>query len=165
MNPLKPQLHRVLAFALSASLAVPAPLYAATTDISQQPLAQPAANVKPNIVLLFDDSGSMRQQYTPDYIGRYLGQSNNLLCFDSKDSNGNITDNGLRNCEAGDLPLMSPDINTQYYSPEIRYFPAVNYDGTSKNSMTAANTTNWTAVPTDSVNAAGVPCCGQFSLN
>jgi len=154
MSPLKDLLKRAVALAASASIAVPAPLLAAATDISQQPLAQPATNVKPNIMLLFDDSGSMRQQYTPDYLGRYFGGSN-ALCFDSKDSSGNIT-GSLANCEAGDVPLHTADINTQYYNPQIQYLPGVNSDGSSKNSMTAANTTNWTAVPTDGISVSTV---------
>jgi len=146
----KPTLfRRTLAIALSVAIVNPAPLLA-QTDISSQPLAQPAANVKPNILLLHDDSGSMRQQYTPDFIGRYFGGSN-AQCYDSAD--GGSIGTTLENCEAGDPPLMAPEFNTQYYNPEIRYFPAVNYDGTSKISMTAANTTNWTAVPTDGVSS------------
>lgn len=125
---------------------------AAQTDIATQPLAQPASNVAPNIMLLLDDSGSMVQQYTPDYLGRYYGGTN-ALCFDAKDDDGQIKLD-LDNCEAGDPPIMSPDVNTQYYNPDIRYFPAVNYDGSSMLSMTAANTDNWTEVPTDGVSLA-----------
>ena len=162
MNPIQPgqlkrartNAERVLVCALIATIAFPAPLFAAATDISQQPLAQPASNVKPNIVMLFDDSGSMTQQYTPDYLGRYFGGSN-ALCFDTKDSSGTIV-GSLNNCEAGDVPLMTPDINTQYYNPEIQYLPAVNYDGSSKTNMNAANTTNWTVVPTDNVTASTI---------
>jgi type IV pilus assembly protein PilY1 len=145
-SPTQLKLFLAIACALGAPLAA-----AQLTDISNEPLAQPAADVKPNIVLILDDSGSMTQQYTPDYLGRKFGGSN-ALCFDTKDSGspGNIT-GSLKNCEAGDVPIHTPEINTQYYNPEIRYYPAVNYDGTSKNSMTAANTSNWTAVPTDAV--------------
>src|SRR5690349_16907738 len=114
--------------AIVAALAVPL-ASAQVTDISNEPLAQPAATVKPNIMLILDDSGSMTQQYTPDYLGRKFGGSN-PLCFDTKDTSGNIT-GSLSNCEAGDVPIMSPDVNTQYYSPEIRYYPAVNFDGTA----------------------------------
>jgi type IV pilus assembly protein PilY1 len=156
---------RTLATFLCVAIANPFPAFA-QTDISTQPLAQPAANVKPNIMLIFDDSGSMRQQYTPDYLGRYFGGSN-PLCFDAKDTSslpGDIS-GGLDNCEVGDVPMMSPDINTQYYNPEIQYIPAVNYDGTSKNSMTAANTTNWTAVPTDSVSSSSVTVFKKTSLD
>ncbi len=163
MTPFQPLMKRVLAYALSAAIMLPAPLYAAATDISQQPLAQPAANVKPNLMLLFDDSGSMKQQYTPDYLGRYFGGSNRL-CFDSKDTSANITD-GLVNCEAGDVPLMTPDINTQYYNPEIRYLPAVNYDGTPKTDMSAANTSNWTLVPNDGVSSVTTFRKTVFDMN
>ncbi len=122
---------------------------AAQTDIATQPLAQPASNVPPNIMLLLDESGSMVQQYTPDYLGRYYGGSNKL-CLDTLDYHNPLTNN-LANCEAGDPPLMTPDLNTQYYNPDIRYDPGVNYDGTSMMAMNAANTSNWTAVPTDGV--------------
>jgi type IV pilus assembly protein PilY1 len=145
-------LHRTLRYAFASAIALAANAYAGYTDIAQQPLAQPASNVPPNIMLILDDSGSMIQQYTPDYLGRHFGGSNRL-CLDSKDDNGSI-DTNLDNCEAGDPPLMTPDLNTQYYNPEIRYYPAVNYDGSSKPSMDASNTSNWTAVPTDGVSVS-----------
>lgn len=154
-NPNATPLKRALACLLSALMTVSGPVSAALTEISNEPLAQPASSVKPNIMLILDDSGSMESQFTPDYLGRRFGGSN-ALCFDAgDDSSGTIT-GGLDNCQAGDVPLMTPDINTQYYNPEIRYFPPVNFDGTSKDSMTAANTSNWTAVPTDGVSPAGV---------
>ena len=146
---------RIVAYSLSASLALPGPLHAALTDIHYEPLAQPAASVKPNVMLILDDSGSMEQQYTPDYLGRRFGGSN-ALCFDAGDDSSGTINTTLDNCEPGDPPLMTPEINTQYYNPEIRYFPAVNFDGTAKPSMNSANTTGWTAVPTDGVSPAGV---------
>ncbi|MEJ2175695.1 MAG: hypothetical protein P8Y76_12510, partial [bacterium] len=73
-------------------LALAAPAALAQTDLADQPLAQPAANIKPNVVLILDDSGSMRQQYTPDYLGSYFGSAEEL-CFDSKDSGGSINAN------------------------------------------------------------------------
>jgi type IV pilus assembly protein PilY1 len=147
-------LHNTLRFGLASAIVLAADVFAAPTDIASQPLAQPASNVPPNIMLILDDSGSMIQQYTPDYLGRHFGGSNRL-CLDSRDDNGSI-DTYLDNCEAGDPPLMTPDLNTQYYNPTIRYFPAVNYDGTSKPSMNAAATSNWTAVPTDGVSVSGL---------
>jgi len=134
-------------------LALAAPAALAQTDLSDEPLAQPASNIKPNVVLLLDDSGSMRQQYTPDYLGSYFGSAEEL-CFDSKDTGGTIGAN-LQDCEVGDPPMMSPEVNYQYYNPEIRYFPAVNADGTSRGDMDATATMNWTAVPTDNVTTAG----------
>ncbi len=150
------RLMKILGSALCVAALFPATVSAAgLTDIASQPLAQPAANVPPNVMVLFDDSGSMMQQYTPDYIGRWVSSDSNALCFDSLDSGGSI-DNTLQNCEPGDPPIMSPQFNFQYYNPAITYLPAVNYDGTSMPSMTAAYTSNWTVVPTDGVSNSGV---------
>src|SRR3954471_13042284 len=150
-SPTQRQLLLAIAFALGTPFAS-----AQVTDISNEPLAQPAADVKPNIMLILDDSASMTQQYTPDYLANkywvsdaYSGPKS-TVCFDSQDTSSNIT-GALTPCEAGDVPLTTTDINTQYYNPETRYLPAVNYDGTAKTNMNAANTTNWTAVPTDGV--------------
>jgi type IV pilus assembly protein PilY1 len=73
-------------------------------------------------------------------------------CFDTLD--GSSIGETPEDCYAGDPPAMTPDFNTQYYNPEIRYFPAVSYDGSSKGDMDAAATTNWTLVPTDNVSSA-----------
>ncbi|HUJ85633.1 MAG TPA: PilC/PilY family type IV pilus protein [Burkholderiales bacterium] len=148
-------MSKLLGCALCAAALLPVAAGAGVTDIATQPLAQPAANVPPNVMVLFDDSGSMMQQYTPDYIGRWVSSDSNALCFDSLDSGGSINST-LQNCEPGDPPLMSPQFNFQYYNPTITYLPAVNYDGTSMPSMTAAYTSNWTAVPTDAVSTSGV---------
>lgn len=141
------------AAAVALALGLPATALAAPTDIGSEPLAQPASNVKPNVMLILDDSGSMRQQYTPDYMGSLFGSAEEL-CYDSADGDGDI-DANLLDCEVGDPPMMSPEVNYQYYNPEIRYFPAVNSDGTSKGDMNALATANWTAVPTDNVTTAG----------
>ncbi len=144
--------NRIAAWTLAwaAIAAVPA-AHAQLTDISDGPLAQPATSVKPNLLLILDDSGSMQRQYTPDYIGP--GFRN---CLDSLD-NGQITQNENHDeCFAGDPPVMAPEFNTQYYNPEIRYFPAVNHDFTSKPEMNAENTKNWTEVPTDAVSDSSV---------
>ncbi|MGH3551728.1 MAG: hypothetical protein ACRDT5_03860, partial [Mycobacterium sp.] len=156
---------QTLGCALCAAALLPAAAGAAgLTDLASQPLAQPAANVPPNIMVLFDDSGSMVQQYTPDYIGRYSSFDSNALCFDSLDS-GSIIGSNLQNCEVGDPPIMSPQFNFQYYNPAITYLPAVNYDGTSKPSMTAAYTSNWMAVPTDGVSVSGVNSFRVATIN
>ena len=73
---------RVLAWLLSAMLAAPGPLHAAATQISDEPVSQPPSNVKPNIMLILDDSFSMQLQFTPDYIGRSGGYApNNPFCL------------------------------------------------------------------------------------
>src|SRR4051812_49701099 len=95
-SPTQRQLLLAIAFALGTPFAS-----AQVTDISNEPLAQPAADVKPNIMLILDDSGSMTQQYTPDYLGRKFGGSN-PLCFDTKDSSNDII-RTLSHSEAGGL--------------------------------------------------------------
>ena len=40
----------------------------ANTDIASEPLAQAASGVKPNIMFILDDSGSMAWDYLPDYV-------------------------------------------------------------------------------------------------
>ena len=134
MSQAKSIARAILAFAPSLLIALPA--HAQLTEIYNEPLAQPASSIKPNIMLILDDSGSMQQQYTPDYLGRN-GGGRNRLCFDSNDDGDGIT-TLLDNCEPGDPPLMTPQINTQYYNPEIRYDPAVNFDGTSRPPMNAS---------------------------
>ena len=133
-------------------LALPAGLGAQETDISDGPLAQPATSVKPNMLLILDDSGSMARQFTPDYVSSNSNAGTMANCFDTLD--GSSINETPEDCYAGDPPAMTPDFNTQYYNPEIRYFPAVNYDGSSKGDMDAAATTSWTLVPTDNVSSA-----------
>ena len=148
-------LLKTLGCALGAAVLIPGSVYAGLTDLASEPLAQPASSVQPNIMLLFDDSGSMRQQYTPDYVGRYFSSDTNKLCFDSLDF-GTPLNTNLQNCEVGDPPVMSPDVNVQYYNATIRYLPAVNFDGTSKPSMDAPTTANWTEVPMDAVSSSSM---------
>lgn len=55
-----------------AALAVPVVPQAAPTDIAQVPVLNISGtgSVKPNIMLLLDNSGSMDWAYMPDYVGR-----------------------------------------------------------------------------------------------
>jgi type IV pilus assembly protein PilY1 len=158
MNQPRSAFQRILAYAISSCILVPGALNASLTEISNEPLATPAANVKPNVMLILDDSFSMEQQYTPDYLGRrfYPTQAKFPICFDGGDDSSGSINTALDDCEPGDPPLMSPDINTQYYSPEIRYYPAVNFDGTSKPIMNAIESGDWTKVETDGVSPFGM---------
>ncbi|MEO8142969.1 MAG: PilC/PilY family type IV pilus protein [Betaproteobacteria bacterium] len=137
MQPAKPLAQRLLAYALCALIACPLPVQAFNenvTDIANSPVTQPASSsLQPNILLILDDSGSMARQFTPDYA------SLNNHCFDSGDGDNSIN-NTPSTCWAGDPPAMSPEFNTQYYNPEIRYRPAVDYTGIERASMTCLNT-------------------------
>jgi type IV pilus assembly protein PilY1 len=74
--------------------------------------------VKPNLMLLFDNSGSMDQTYTPDYVNDNLCRSNVSLQA------------GIMACNVGHPPFMSPDFNKQYYNPAIHYQVPIKADGT-----------------------------------
>lgn len=154
-----PTPKRALAALLAALQLTYGPLvHAATTDLSDTPLANVTgtAAVKPNIMFLLDDSGSMMQQYTPDYVSERWGgpAASDRHCYNSADA---PSVNGNRDlCIFGDPPFMSPDFNKQYYNPEISYTPPVNSVGTSYQSQTAANTANWTSVKTDGFNIQNI---------
>lgn len=116
---------------------------AAPTSIAQLPLLNitGSGTVKPNLMLLYDNSGSMTSTFTPDYV------DDSTTCRSRATMVG-----GTRGCRIGDPPFASADFNKQYYNPKVRYLPPVKADGNSYNSMTRANTSAWTSVPTDAFN-------------
>ena len=95
------------------ALMMPAAGIAATTvSVAQQPLTlQPT--IPPDIVLMLDDSGSMRADYMPDF--EYLTNTSNNAMIDA-------SNNGV------------------YYNPTITYTPPPKADGTSYPNQT--NITN-----------------------
>src|SRR5438094_2051012 len=64
-------------------------------------------NVRPNLMLLYDNSGSMAWSFTPDYVGNVA-----TTC-----RSGATLGDGQRACIAGEPPYNSPDFNKQYYNP------------------------------------------------
>jgi len=128
---------------LALALLLPAAAQAATTQIAQLPLLNVTGTglVKPNLMVMYDNSGSMASNYTPDYID------------DSSTCRSRATlASGTRGCQVGDPPFSSGDFNKQYYNPNILYAPPVLATGVSYPSKTRAATTNWTVVTTDGFN-------------
>lgn len=115
---------------------------AATTSIAQLPILniQGTGTVRPNLMLLYDNSGSMTYTFTPDYV------DDSVTC-----RTGSTLAKGTRGCTVGQPPFNSPDFNKQYYNPDTLYTPPVKADGSSYPSMTSDQTSNWTAVPTDGI--------------
>jgi type IV pilus assembly protein PilY1 len=153
MKPRSAFRHSRLSFVLAGVLGAAWPALGANTDIANEPLTQAASGVRPNIMFILDDSGSMDWDFSPDYVDDSQGSGSTpnttAGCFDSgNDDSGAITGTPDA-CRAGDPPYMSPDFNKQYYNPAIWYRPGVNADGTDRTNMNAASTANWTAVPTD----------------
>src|SRR6266446_8938259 len=133
--------------------------FAAPTTISSAPLQMGASSsVKPNVMLLFDDSGSMAWDFMPDWIG----PSPLPGCGVDKPRNAGGGGGGggfsLAPCFTashptvglqGDPPYYSYQFNGVYYNPNVYYPPGVKYDGASMTSYTSANSSGWTKVPVD----------------
>jgi type IV pilus assembly protein PilY1 len=149
---LKTKLTQAAALVGSALGAV-ALSHAQQLNIATDPLGTGTTSIKPNVMFILDDSGSMGRDNMPDYIT----DSNNLpssntdttfstaACYDAGDDGGGITAT-TDPCVFGDPPYNSSDFNTIYYNPDIRYRPGMNYDGTEMENQDATNTTSFTAV-------------------
>ncbi|HEX5160457.1 MAG TPA: hypothetical protein VFV88_01970, partial [Steroidobacteraceae bacterium] len=155
-----------MSLALAGAFGVLSSAGAANTDIANEPLTQAASGVRPNLMFILDDSGSMGWDYSPDYVEDVQPSgsppSTTAACYDSGDpqqTNTNFSQDfddatgsivgRPDHCLPGDPPYMSPDFNKQYYNPAIRYDPAVKADGTSMNAQNNTNTATWTKVETD----------------
>ncbi|HLP97175.1 MAG TPA: PilC/PilY family type IV pilus protein [Sideroxyarcus sp.] len=97
--------------ALAASLCLPAPALAASIALATSPLAtSTTSSVKPNVLLVLDNSGSMDWDHMPD---------------DSSDGGSSVSFN------YGFYGLRSSQCNQVYYDPATTYDPPVYADGTS----------------------------------
>ena len=134
---------------LAAALALSMGAHAALTDLSTLPLstyyAPSSVDVKPNILFVLDDSGSMDWDAMPD-------QATWFENYNSEYRPGNYA-----NVDNYMPPYMryNSAFNGVAYNPATLYLPPVNYnaDGTLNTatypSMTSANTAAWTAVKND----------------
>lgn len=107
-------------------------------DLSNNPLTtSTATSMRPNIMFVLDDSGSMASTYMPDYV------STNLC----KNTNGSFD----KQCAAMDPPYYANRFNVVYYNHEFNYPPPVNADGTSKPNQVrmAGSTPRWDQVQTE----------------
>ena len=131
------------ALLILASVAVPTFAHAAQTDISNTPLATGvSAAVKPNILYVLDDSGSMADDFMPDEV------INSGSCKRSRSSSADNT--GATTCRQGEPPYYAAEYNGLYYDPQIAYLPGLNADGTSKASFGSP----WTAVKVNAYTSA-----------
>jgi len=133
----------------------------ATVDISSTPLSSSTASVvKPNLMFIMDDSGSMDWDFMPDWsVGGFCratgatstnsGTFTRTCCHNAAFSGVSSTacyQNAGRRMHP---PLMASAFNGVAYNPAVRYRPPANADGSSRPSMTSAHTIDWTVVPTD----------------
>jgi len=144
---------RILSLLASVALAIALPAHAALVNLASAPLANSTTtSVLPNLLFILDTSGSMGQDYTPDYMSDFdilsapwthNGDWNapsavQKVCRDSADDNGSVSTalSDFKTCILGDVPFMTSAMNTQYYNPAIRYRPGVKADGTEYPSQT-----------------------------
>jgi type IV pilus assembly protein PilY1 len=98
----------ILCLTMLASLLVSPMVLAANVLLANKPLVDSTtSDVLPNLMFLLDNSGSMSQDYTPDWAN----SGNQTLRYNSA-------------------------YNTQFYNPNISYTPAVDYVGNSLGSQT-----------------------------
>lgn len=148
------------------ALAPSIPAHAGITDISTAPLVTSAtSSVLPNVMFILDDSGSMEFDYMPDvvndnYCKKTTGSYDFTCCANSATSSGtggapclinNKTDAAPFSYRPQPLFLVG-EFNGVAYNPAITYTPPLNADGSSRNSMTSANTSGWTSVKNDAYN-------------
>ncbi len=140
-------MNRLLA--LTALLLLLPGAQAAPTAIATLPLLNISGTgtVKPNLMLLYDNSGSMKSAFTPDYVD------------DSTTCRAKDTMATSRGCRIGDPPFASADFNKQYYNPKVRYRPPVDAAGVSFKSM--ASEDDWKSAPTDAFNVDKVDLQGN----
>ena len=133
----------------------PSAAFGAATNIAQVPLLNitGTGTVKPNLMLLLDNSGSMDQSYTPDYV-------NDNLCRTGAQLSG-----GVQACNVGFPPFMSSDFNKQYYNPTVRYQAPIKYDGSYYPDQTSAATTAYTVVSGDGFGAHKTDLYGNSSTS
>jgi len=122
-----------LATSLLALLLVSVGAQAGQTQIAQLPLLNVSGSglVKPNLMLLYDNSGSMASNFTPDFV------DDSTSC-----RSRSLMSSGTMKCLMGHPPFASSDFNKQYYDPKIQYVTPVKDDRSHYASQTAANTSN-----------------------
>ena len=109
-----PIIWHLMGVATLLALLLPVTTQAANTLLNNKPLVDSTtSDVSPNLMFILDNSGSMAQNYTPDWAN-----SSNPMLF------------------------SNPAYNTQYYNPAILYTPAVDYDGVSRASQTTWTSVN-----------------------
>lgn len=159
--------------------------HAQITAIAEAPLNTGGVSiVRPNIVLLLDDSNSMEFQYSPDYLayGTVAKLCDKGVALVTGGTPGSRVNSAAMNCPLWSYPIFrdglssfpvlaptppaySPDVNQQYYNPDIRYTPPVKADLSFYPSMTGTaimsggngsanpDEPNWRAVPLDGFKA------------
>lgn len=104
----RPLLKGLLGLGLAGAL-----LATAHAQMAQVPLLSQTGTVEPNLLLIFDDSGSMNNTYFYQYGVQDTGGNG------ARGPGPTVTSTGF----------YSPDVNLLYYNPQTQYNPRLNQDG------------------------------------
>lgn len=125
---------------------------AAVTDISSNPLSTASGTVvRPNVMFVLDDSGSMNFNFMPDYVG-YTQTSGKCRTGSTGRATatcvGTSQDGYNKPTTGGDPPVYSHYFNSIYYNPTISYAAPANPCDLSQTLpvMNSTNTSAWQAV-------------------
>jgi type IV pilus assembly protein PilY1 len=119
---------------------------AGLTAIAQVPLLniKGTGAVKPNLMMVYDNSGSMAFDFTPDVIAYNPSVATTGVCRANL-----LLSTAQRTCDNGDPPFSSPDLNKQYYNPDIRYTAPVDATGVPYSLSAYGNVSPWDKVRVD----------------
>ena len=138
---------KTLARAVLPLLAFSATLVQAQTPAQVPLLTKAGPAVPPNVMLTLDDSGSMAFRHMPEntYAGGTFATANpvqgNNIFWDKTDNYqggnlfgpaGSAVPGNVASANYHLRALRSPDTNTVYYNPEIRYQPWLTADGVTR---------------------------------
>jgi type IV pilus assembly protein PilY1 len=125
-----------------------------------------ASPVAPNVIFTLDDSGSMLSPLMPESLSSDKADGNccnvqtmaveevvNAYVYSGSEKAYGLLPTRMPTRPSAeylaDARRRSSQTNTIYYDPEVRYEPWTNADGSLRTAPTAANTSNWTRVPTE----------------
>ncbi|MEY4156667.1 MAG: hypothetical protein RJB64_1388, partial [Pseudomonadota bacterium] len=133
---------------LAMTMALCSGAYAAATDISTVPLntysAPAATDVKPNVMFILDDSGSMDWDFMPDWAcASYSTQNSNC-------GNGGQDPSSARS----EYLFRNSSYNGIYYNPAVYYKPPVAVDSSGVTNITTYPSMRGISVATGGDNSA-----------
>ncbi len=113
-------------------------------QMAQDPLLSRTASVQPNIVFIFDDSGSMNSTAIYQYGGGAGYQGNRGPNDDTECTGGTgcIWTDPLTS-STKEFYRQSPDVNLMYYDPRVTYKIRVNADSTPKAAGSTSGISSW----------------------
>lgn len=131
--------RRLINLLIAASLALPLPSLAASVALATSPLTTSStSSVKPNLMFIIDDSGSMGWNYLPDW------------------ANDNHPTVGTNYTSMPEL-FSNSGFNSLAYNPAITYAPPVFYDPNGTQNTTAYPSQTGVSAATGASTAVGTP--------